>query len=84
MNPTEFNPFEKIKERDGLLMRQLYELTPSENRVSYAHFRKLLEKDRTKHNIIKTKAATKSNAYFLTGNRSISARRMMLMILIAE
>ena len=84
MNRIEYKPFGKIKERDGLLMRQLYDLMPEDKRPSYSHFRRIIQKERSKHDILCFNATERSNSLFLTTNRDIQRRRIDLMILVAE
>jgi hypothetical protein len=84
MNRTEYKPFDKIKERDGLLMRQLYDLMPEDKRPSYSHFRRVIQKERSKYDILCFNATERSNSLFLTTNRDIQRRRIDLMILVAE
>ena len=87
MNQQEFNPFDKIRERDGLLIRQLYELMPEDKRPSYGHFRRVIQKERTKEGILQFRPLETSAALFLTKDRDIkkySARKATLMMLIAE
>ena len=85
MNLIEYNPFKKIKERDGLLIVQLYQLMPEDKRPSYSHFRRVIQKERGAHMVLARKPSKKSETLFLTADRGkMKTRKMNLMIYIAE
>lgn len=84
MNRLNLSIFNVIKERDGMLMRQLYETLPENDRVSYSYFRAWVEKSRTSAGVLRRRPFSRSNSVFLTANRHISDRRMRLMIMITE
>jgi hypothetical protein len=84
MNQPEFNLFHKIKARDGLLMAQLFEFLPRENRMSYSTFKRKIEKGRAAENVLKVKPYSKSHTVFLTATHRLSQRRLTWMVMLAE
>lgn len=87
MSQKEYKPFDKIRERDGLLIRQLYDLMPKDKRPSYSHFRRTIQKERVKERIQQFKPLAQSASLFLTKDRDIkkySSRKATLMMLVAE
>lgn len=84
MNPIKYKVFEKIAERDGLLMKQLYEFLPKENRISYSTLRRWIAQEAAINKVSRTKFEQLSNCVYLTNSRKLSTKRKRLMVLVAQ
>lgn len=84
MNPIKSSVFQKITQRDGLLMLQLYQLLPLENRVSYSTLRRWIAEEATINKISRTKFEQLSNCIYLTTSRKLSTKRKRLMVLVTQ